>query len=81
MPEQTEHVYLVNGKPLAASNVVPDSALSDVLDSKADVADLNAFVTDVKDAGGTSLVDQNTHEAKINETTDEEISGILAALN
>lgn len=81
MPEPTEHVYLVNGKPLAASNVVPDSALADVLDSKADVTDLDAFVTNVLDAGGTSLVDPNTHEAQLNETTDEEISGILAALN
>jgi len=43
MPETTEHVYLVNGKPLAASNVVPDSALDDTLGTKAD-----------KVSGGTS---------------------------
>lgn len=81
MPELSEHVYLVNGKPLAASNVVPDSALADVLDAKADVSDLDAFVTNVLDAGGSSLVDPNTHEAHLNEITDDEIRGILAALN
>lgn len=80
MPEPTEHVYLVNGKPLAASNVVPDSALADVLDSKADVADLSVFVTNVRDAGGATLVDPNTHEAQLNETTDTEIDDLIAAL-
>ena len=81
MPEPTEHVYQINGKPLAASNVVPDSALADILDSKADESELSAFVTDVLDAGGATLVDPNTHEATLNETTDDEIRDILAALH
>lgn len=80
MPEAVEHVYQVNGKPIAASNVVPDSALDDILDSKADVADLSAFVTNVRDAGGATLVDPNTHEAQLNETTDTEINDLIAAL-
>ena len=80
MPEAVEYVYQVNGKPIAASNVVPDSALDDILDSKADVTDLSAFVTNVRDAGGATLVDPNTHEAQLNETTDAEINDLIAAL-
>lgn len=80
MVQPTEHVYLINEKPIAAANVVPESTLEQVLDAKAERSELDAFVTNVRDAGGTTLVDPNTHEAQLNEITDDEISGILAAL-
>lgn len=73
--EKQEYIHQINDLPIAGSHAVPESPLAAVIDSKVKDVLLSRSGGD----SDISLVD--AHVAKISETTPDEITSIIAALN